>query len=59
MTPPSNDKLNITVDNNLLGICLIPCSDNCIYQTDGYCSLEKPSIITDNTNSECAYYVKK
>lgn len=26
---------------------LIPCADNCIYQQDGFCRMETPSIVTN------------
>ena len=37
---------------------LISCNDDCIYQKDGYCFLETPSVVTNNNVSECVYYVK-
>lgn len=37
---------------------LIPCDCDCKYQKDGYCNLEKPSVVTNvNTEKGCAYYV--
>lgn len=37
---------------------LIPCDCDCIYQKDGYCNLEKASVVT-NVNAEkgCVYYI--
>ncbi len=26
---------------------LIPCGEQCVHQKDGYCSLEKPTSVTD------------
>lgn len=37
---------------------LIQCNDNCIYQKDGRCFLEFPSIVTNDTVGECIYYVE-
>ena len=37
---------------------LIPCNDNCIYQKDGCCFLEFPSVVTNSNAGECMYYVK-
>ncbi|MCI9273490.1 MAG: hypothetical protein HFE39_05980 [Clostridiales bacterium] len=36
---------------------LIPCDDDCIYQIDGYCKLETPTIITNHLGG-CVHYVK-
>ena len=27
---------------------LIPCDDQCIYQKDGYCTLETPTVVTNH-----------
>ena len=37
---------------------LIPSDCDCIYQKDGYCNLEKASVVT-NVNAEkgCVYYI--
>lgn len=37
---------------------IIPCDCNCIYQADGYCRLEKPSYITNNSYKGCAYFIE-
>ncbi|MDQ5983640.1 MAG: hypothetical protein RUMPE_00664 [Eubacteriales bacterium SKADARSKE-1] len=37
---------------------LIPCDDDCLYQKEGYCMLEVPSIITNHTKKGCAHYIK-
>ncbi len=37
---------------------LITCDDDCIYQKDGYCILESPTIITNNSSTGCVHYVK-
>ena len=40
---------------------LIPCTGDCVYQKDGYCSLEraasrgKPS----QTNDKCVHFIKR
>lgn len=36
---------------------LIPCDDDCVYQCDGYCKLEAPTIITNHLGG-CVHYVK-
>lgn len=38
-------------------MAIIPCGDNCIYQIDGYCHLELPSVVTNNTMGSCVYRV--
>lgn len=37
---------------------LIPCDCDCVYQKEGYCNLEKASVVT-NVNAEkgCVYYI--
>ncbi len=35
---------------------LIPCSRQCQHQSDGYCSLEIDTVIT-NTSGGCPHYV--
>lgn len=35
---------------------LIQCAKNCDYQTDGYCMLDKISIVT-NTEGGCPHYI--
>ncbi len=37
---------------------LIPCNDNCIYQKEGYCILETPTVITNNDSNGCLYCVR-
>lgn len=38
---------------------LIRCVNNCIYQKDGYCTLDKPSKITGEAVDGCCYYEQK
>lgn len=38
-------------------MAIIPCGDNCIYQIDGYCHLELPSVVTNNTKGSCVYKI--
>lgn len=38
---------------------LIPCSDNCIYQEDGYCRLDISSIITNNDVGSCVHKIER
>lgn len=30
-----------------MSVSMIPCSLDCVYQKDGYCQLEIPTVITD------------
>ncbi len=36
---------------------LISCDDCCIYQKDGYCTLETPTAVNNSTAVGCAHYV--
>ncbi len=38
---------------------LIQCDDDCIYQKDGYCQLDAPTVITNHTGLGCVHYVKR
>ena len=38
---------------------LIVCGEDCVHQKEGYCNLEKPSVVTDPRAAEtkhCLYY---
>jgi len=37
---------------------IIQCDIDCIYQHDGYCSLEMPSAITNYTGDGCVHCIK-
>lgn len=37
---------------------LIQCDADCIYQHDGYCALETPAVITNNTKEGCVHLIK-
>ena len=37
---------------------IIQCDEDCIYQHDGYCSLEMPSAITNYTGDGCMHCIK-
>lgn len=37
---------------------LIACDDDCVYQKDGYCILETPTVISNNLNKSCVHYIK-
>lgn len=37
---------------------MIPCSSDCIYQVDGYCTLETPTIVTNITNQGCVHRIQ-
>ena len=38
---------------------LIPCSEDCLYQTDGCCTLEKPAQVTGSAAHGCVHFVRK
>ena len=39
---------------------MIACSENCIYQKDGYCELETPAAISNNIKDiGCAHFVMR
>ncbi len=40
-------------------MCLIPCSCDCVYQEDGYCTLKTPTSVTNDINEGCIHYLKK
>lgn len=37
---------------------LIPCSDDCVYQSDGYCLLETPAVVTNHEKNGCVHYIQ-
>ncbi len=37
---------------------LIQCDVDCVYQKDGYCSLEMPSAITNYTGDGCVHCIR-
>lgn len=37
---------------------MIQCDVDCVYQKDGYCSLEMPSAITNYTGDGCVHCIK-
>ncbi len=37
---------------------VIQCAENCKYQRDGYCTLDKPSAV-NSVSGGCPYYIKK
>lgn len=36
---------------------LIPCDDHCIYQKDGYCTLETPTVVTNHSGG-CIHCIR-
>lgn len=38
---------------------LINCTENCIYQKDGMCSLEQIGKVSNTTSKGCEFYVEK
>jgi hypothetical protein len=37
---------------------IIQCDVDCVYQREGYCSLEMPSAITNYTGDGCVHCIK-
>ncbi len=37
---------------------MIPCSVDCIYQVDGYCTLETPTIVTNISGQGCVHQIQ-
>lgn len=37
---------------------IIQCDIDCVYQREGYCSLEMPSAITNYTGDGCVHCIK-
>ncbi len=37
---------------------MIPCSEDCIYQIDGYCTLNTPTIVTNISNHGCVHRIQ-
>ena len=37
---------------------MIPCSSDCIYQVDGYSTLETPTIVTNISNHGCVHRIQ-
>ncbi|CDB23928.1 uncharacterized protein BN706_00195 [Clostridium sp. CAG:557] len=38
---------------------LITCATDCVYQKEGYCVLETPTVITNKSGCQnCVYYIK-
>jgi len=36
-------------------LSIIPCAEDCVYQKDGYCCLEMPTLVTNNTGKGCVH----
>ena len=45
-------------NKEVIKMCLIPCDSDCAYQEDGYCTLNAPALITNDTNKGCVHYIK-
>lgn len=38
---------------------LITCDNDCVYQKDGYCVLETPTVVNTQTSEQnCVHYIK-
>lgn len=42
-----------------LKMTLIMCDSDCIYQKDGYCMLDGPSVIINGNQNDCVNYINK
>ena len=40
-------------------MCLIPCSEHCIYQIEGYCNLDTPGSVTNSKGNGCIHFVSR
>ena len=40
-------------------VILINCTENCIHQNDGMCSLEQIGKVSNTTSKGCEFYVEK
>lgn len=50
-----------TIQKNICEVkdmSIIQCDEDCIYQREGYCSLETPTVITNNSGKGCVYSIK-
>lgn len=36
---------------------MIPCGEDCVYQRDGYCSLDIPPVVTNSDFKGCAHKI--
>lgn len=36
---------------------MIPCSEDCVYQRDGYCSLDIPPLVTNTDAKGCVHKI--
>lgn len=37
---------------------IIQCDEDCIYQREGYCSLEVPTVVTNDTGQGCVHRIQ-
>ncbi|WP_129588155.1 hypothetical protein [Clostridium minihomine] len=37
---------------------IIQCDEDCIYQREGYCSLEIPTMVTNDTGQGCVHRIQ-
>lgn len=37
---------------------IIQCDEDCIYQREGYCSLEIPTMVTNHTGQGCVHRIQ-
>lgn len=51
-----NDRAEITGG---IKMNLIPCSEDCLYQSDGCCTLETPAQVTGTLTRGCVHYIAK
>lgn len=53
----TNNNTNV-FEVNFYMYSMIPCSADCVYQTDGYCTLETPAIVTNISNHGCVHRIQ-
>ena len=54
----SSDSFIILGMGGEFHMSLIPCGDDCVYQVDGYCTLETPTVITNHTGG-CVHFLPR
>ena len=50
-------KIENTDQRRNVAMSLIPCDDHCIYQKDGYCTLETPTVVTNHSGAVFTVFV--
>lgn len=50
-------KIENPEKRRIVTMSLIPCDDQCIYQKDGYCTLETPTVVTNHSGG-CIHCIR-